>query len=157
MVRIGIISDTHGSKNNLNIIYNAFKTVDFFIHAGDHWQDGYYLQKKFKVPVVAVKGNCDLRPFPQEMVFELKNKRFYLTHGHHYRVKYGLKNLYYRAQECKADYCIFGHTHEPLVTLVDNITFLNPGSLTFPRGVTKYLGIMLEYKYNDFHPYLLEV
>lgn len=156
-MRIGIISDTHGSKSSLNMIHNAFKNVDFFIHAGDHWQDGYYLQKKYKVPVIAVKGNCDLNTFPYEIVFELKNKRFYVTHGHRYRVKDGLQCLYYRAQECKADYCIFGHTHEPQIASVKNITFLNPGSLTWPRGEKKYLGIVLEYWDNNFHPRLLGI
>jgi len=102
-LKIGIIGDTHGSKSVLETIYKLFKDVDFFVHTGDHWKDACYLEDKFQVPVLTVRGNCDFSTFPQELTFEVMGKKFYLTHGHEYNVKYGLERLYYRALEANIE------------------------------------------------------
>lgn len=154
-MRIGIIGDTHGYKDSLEIICRCFQEVDFFIHTGDHWQDGQYLEQKWNVPVLAVRGNCDPPDFPPELNFTLEGKRFYVTHGHNYGVKSGLLRLHYRALELQADFCIYGHTHLAGIRQYEGITFLNPGSVTFPRGGEKYAGILLEYKNESFEPCLI--
>lgn len=55
-----------------------------------------------------------------------------------------LDNLYYRALELGADIVLFGHTHVHINLLHDNIIILNPGSPSFPRGMsrTKTFGLI---------------
>lgn len=154
-MKIGIIGDTHGNKDSLEIIMDCFPEVDFFIHTGDHWQDGQFMEQKWKVPVLSVRGNCDPPDVPQELNFILEGKRFYVTHGHGYSVKSGLYKLYCRACELQADFCIYGHTHLADIQKMDGIIFLNPGSLTWPRGGKKYAGIFLDYNKKRFQPYLI--
>lgn len=142
-MNIGVISDTHGSKENIEIIIERFNNVDMFIHAGDNYQDAQVIERKKQVPVISVKGNCDYGDWPLEEEFFLAGKKIFLTHGHKYGVKYNLQRLYFRAKELEADCCIFGHSHIASIDIIDSIWFLNPGSLTWPRGKMRYLGILL--------------
>ena len=56
-----------------------------------------------------------------------------LTHGHNYNVNYGLMNLSYKAEEENAQIVLYGHTHRYNVDYINNIFFLNPGSVSRPR------------------------
>lgn len=60
-----------------------------------------------------------------------------MTHGHKEKVKEGLTNLYYKALSLSCDIVLFGHTHIPLKIQEGSIFFINPGSITFPRGGSK--------------------
>jgi putative phosphoesterase len=149
-MKVGIIGDTHGSQEALKTIINSFKEVELFIHTGDHWQDAVCLEKKTGIPVFTVKGNCDYEERASELCFTLKGKRFLLTHGHLYGVKYGLQTLAYRAEELGVDYCVFGHTHRAIIENYNNIVFFNPGSIAWPRGENYFAGIILDYRENIF-------
>ena len=59
-------------------------------------------------------------------MLEIQNKKILLTHGHRYRVKYGYDRLLSRAKEISADIVVFGHTHVPENTYIDNILLFNP-------------------------------
>ncbi len=61
----------------------------------------------------------------------------FLCHGDSYRVKYGLDMLEKKAKEVRADIVIFGHTHVPLNIKKDNILYINPGSLSLPRDLSR--------------------
>ncbi|MBQ3254094.1 MAG: metallophosphoesterase family protein, partial [Acholeplasmatales bacterium] len=54
--------------------------------------------------------------------------KIYFTHGHMYNVKMTYNTIIYKASSLDASICLFGHTHNPDVFLIDNILFLNPGS-----------------------------
>jgi len=149
-LKIAIIGDTHGSTGNLHLIADTFKDVDFFAHTGDNWVDGRYLESVTEKPVLTVKGNCDFGEMSTELVFQVQQRRIYLTHGHMLGVKSGLFRLGARARELAADFCLYGHTHMPLLEYREGITFLNPGSLTFPRSQERYAGILLEEKQGVF-------
>ncbi len=149
-MKIGIIGDTHGSQPALQKIISIFRDIELLVHTGDHWQDGVYLEKTTGIPVYTVKGNCDHGERDTELCFTLKGKRFFLTHGHHYGVKYGLQTMAYRAEELRADYCIFGHTHQPMIENFQQIIFLNPGSIAWPRNESNFAGIIMEYRDNLF-------
>lgn len=155
-MNIGVISDTHGSKKHIEIIIEHFNDVDMFIHAGDNYQDALMIEEELHVPVISVKGNCDYGDWPQEEEFYLEGKKFFLTHGHKYGVKYNLQRLYFRAKEVEANCCIFGHSHVASIDIIDSIVFLNPGSLTWPRGKKKYVGILLSIKNGDMNYSLVE-
>ena len=90
--------------------------------------------------VYVVAGNCDenSKDTPEDLVLEIRRKKFFLTHGHNYNVNNGIDKIVEKAKELGADYALFGHTHVHLREKVDGITVLNPGSTTMPRqGDTK--------------------
>jgi putative phosphoesterase len=149
-MKIGVVGDTHGSPEALQKIFASFSDVELFFHTGDHWQDGLKIEKKMGIPVYTVKGNCDRGEMSGELFIELNNKKFFVTHGHQYGVKYGLDVLASRAMQLKADYCIFGHTHKPVIEKMDEIWYLNPGSIIWPRGSNVCCGIIMDYQDNSF-------
>lgn len=135
-MKIGIISDTHGDMKSIEKAILYLKECDLIIHAGDSIDDAEYIHYATDIDVKSVKGNCDLYGIDgeYELIFEVDNKRFFLCHGHNYDVKYGLKYLYSLAKDNQIDIVIFGHSHVPLYKKLDNILFINPGSLSYPRG-----------------------
>lgn len=144
-MRIGIISDTHGSMIDIEKTIDYLKTCDLIIHAGDYVDDAEYLHYATDIEVKSVKGNCDLytRDENYELTFYVCNKKFFLCHGHYYDVKYGLNSLVKLAKDNNINIVVFGHTHIPLYKTIDNITFINPGSITYPRGESeKSFGIL---------------
>ncbi len=133
-MKVIILSDTHGSKKNMdNIIPTIKESIDLIIHAGDHFKDSVYLSEKSGKPVIAVAGNCDYENVEDEVEFEIENVRFFLTHGHRHRVKYDLGILAEYAKEKEADIAVFGHTHIKANEVVSGVQILNPGSLSQPR------------------------
>lgn len=144
LLKIAVIGDTHGSKKSLQIIARVFQGVDFFVHTGDYWRDGKYLENMLNLPVLTVKGNCDFGQMTPELVFKAEGSKIYLTHGHALGVKYSILRLEERARELGAHYCIYGHTHIPSLEYRQGITYLNPGSLTYPRSGERYAGILME-------------
>ena len=56
-----------------------------------------------------------------------------LTHGHYYNVSAGLELLKNEAIARGANIVMFGHTHRPLINIDDEVTIINPGSLSYPR------------------------
>ena len=69
------------------------------------------------------------------LIFDIEDKVIFLCHGDKYNVKYGLDEIEAKAKSIDADIVIFGHTHTPLNFKKDNIIYLNPGSVSLPRGV----------------------
>ena len=81
-----------------------------------------------------VAGNNDFcSEYPKEKIVTIGKHRIFMTHGHKYRVGYGIDNLVYKAMENNADIVMFGHTHVPMVRYEDGIIVVNPGSATQPR------------------------
>lgn len=127
-----IMSDSHGHLENM---YSVFKDdYDYLIHAGDQYPDFRYLQKEYGINGQGVKGNVDSHGHgEEEAIFELAGKKVLLTHGHHHRVNFGMTKLYFYAKSKEVDVVIFGHTHRRLYEVVDDILFINPGSIHSPR------------------------
>lgn len=135
ILRIGVLSDTHKDLSLAEKVLTQTGNLDLLLHAGDHYRDGIILGEKFKIKTKAVVGNCDyFSNGPEEEIIKLGKHILLLVHGHHHGVKRNLQKLYYRSQEVGANIVVFGHTHAPLYTIEKNIHFLNPGSLSLPRG-----------------------
>ena len=127
-----IISDTHGN------ITNAIDTIkkhspDYCIHLGDMAQDCEDLEAMFpRQKFIFVKGNNDVwlknNMFPDERVFNLDGKNFFLTHGHKFYVKSGTDYLKKAAKDRNADIVLYGHTHIQKLEEDDNLLIINPGS-----------------------------
>ncbi len=136
-MKILVVSDTHGETERLISLVRSVKGgIKAIIHAGDYEGDAAEISKQFPdMPVYAVCGNCGYGGImPPLRMVELGGKRIFITHGHRYNVNCTMMNLTYTALENKADICIFGHTHIPLVEKHTDLVIVNPGSLSRPRG-----------------------
>ena len=144
-MKIGIISDTHGDMRSIDKAIQYLKKCDLIIHAGDYIDDAEYIYYATDVNVKCVKGNCDSYNIygHYELKFSVNNKNFFVCHGHHHDVKMDVKSLHRFAKDNNIDFVVFGHTHIPTYEIIDDITFINPGSLTYPRGGSdKSFGIL---------------
>lgn len=137
-----VVGDTHGRLESIQKEIKSLPGLEVLLHTGDHYQDGSVLARKLKIKGYSVAGNCDRAGGVSERVLELEGHRILLTHGHLYRVKMTMNNLYYKAQEGRYDIVVFGHTHVPFLEKVDDIWFINPGSPTFPRDGRPTYGLM---------------
>ncbi|ANB60868.1 metallophosphoesterase family protein [Anoxybacteroides amylolyticum] len=131
-MKVFIVSDSHGLINELlEITKRHAQEATAFIHCGDsELPNGCVELQSF----IYVGGNCDFaRNFAKERTEDIQGIRFFITHGHLYNVKMTLINLYYRAKEVGANVVCFGHSHIALAEKMDDVLFINPGSLLLPR------------------------
>ncbi len=135
-MKIGIISDTHGNTEAMNKAILYLRECDSIIHAGDFIDDAEYIYYSTDKEVKCVKGNCDSYTTrgDYELEFTVNDKKFFLCHGHHHNVKSGLQLLQEIAKQRGIDFVVFGHTHIPTYKKMNNVAFINPGSITYPRG-----------------------
>jgi putative phosphoesterase len=142
-VRLGILSDTHGLLRPE--IFAVFQGVDRILHAGDIGELELLTELETIAPVTAVWGNTDgfeLRGrIPEVIETRIEGFDFLLLHGHQFGAPTPEKlNRAYP----QAEVIIFGHTHRPLLTLVDQVvTAMNPGGAgPFRFGLPVSVGIM---------------
>ncbi len=132
-----VLSDSHGFFADKNKILALVDQVDEVIHLGDYAKDIEALNLGLK-PYHVVAGNCDIKgEYPDEIILLDEGHKILLTHGHRYDVKYHLNKLYYKALSLDADIVMYGHTHVPMSTKVENLYIINPGSVSLPRGGSK--------------------
>ena len=133
-MRIGVLSDTHGSAAAYASALDAMGKVDLILHAGDYSSDARIMAKRTGVPTQFVGGNCDYnKDDEQELELMLCGFKVLLVHGHNHGVKRSTDRLQEHALERGADVCIFGHSHQAANFRVDKCLFLNPGSPHSPR------------------------
>jgi len=148
-LRIGVISDTHGSAGCWAMVYNNyFHTTNLILHAGDvlyhgprnRMTDDYRPAKlaeaiqQCPVPIIASRGNCDSEvdlsvlglPMASPYAFAFVNgKRIVITHGHLVETQEEKSEM---AAKLRADIFISGHTHVSVLERIGRTIFLNPGS-----------------------------
>ncbi|WP_107949950.1 metallophosphoesterase [Lysinibacillus parviboronicapiens] len=131
-MQVLVMSDTHGDSRVIEKVRGFYPNVDTMIHCGDS-------ELAFAHAAIAdmkkVRGNCDNdQAFPDEAVFEIGDVTFFVTHGHLFNVKSSILSLSYRAKEVDAQIACFGHSHILGAEVIDDVLFINPGSLLKPRG-----------------------
>lgn len=134
-----VISDNHGDSRILKDIQEKFANqVDVLIHCGDsELEDNTAPMKYFR----AVKGNNDWGlNYPPQLEFVIEKTKFLVVHGDRDRVNYSLTPLMLKAQSLNAQVVCYGHTHQLAVTMEDGILFINPGSISLPRGEFSRIG-----------------
>ncbi|MBO4848222.1 MAG: metallophosphoesterase [Clostridia bacterium] len=159
MIRIGVISDTHGSFAAVEACVGLASDVDGWFHLGDYASDAKKLRELTGKPVYSVLGNCDgwgfggeaedVFPAPQrdsasERVVTVGGVRILLCHGHMYDVDLGPYTLSYRAEEKHCAAALYGHTHRGGLSAYGSLLMLNPGSPSRPRGSAKRSFAVLE-------------
>ena len=128
-MKILVFSDSHGTIAPMEQAVSAL-APDLILHLGDYARDARLLAAACPhIPIRAVRGNCDLGSTPPELEdFIVAEKRIVMTHGHQYRVKSELTDLYNMGRAAAADLLLFGHTHIPHYEQLGAMHVLNPGS-----------------------------
>lgn len=132
MIRLGVVSDSHGHGLWLERFLELCKKqrYDAVFHLGDYHSDARWLERRLDAPLIAVAGNCDMRSGQARMArAAFGGHRLLAVHGHMQDVKYGYDRLSYYAEEQGADIALFGHTHEPFTGWVGCVLLVNPGAL----------------------------
>lgn len=134
MRRILVVSDSHGRNENVQRAIEKAGKFDIMIHLGDVGNEYREVERMAGVPTYIVAGNNDYaRGLLERNIIEIGGHRIYATHGHRQNVHFGVELLYYLALENDCDIVMYGHTHVPYLDEEDDVTILNPGSLTYPR------------------------
>lgn len=142
-MKLLVMSDTHGDAEVIKMVRQRHLDVDAVIHCGDSElpYDHEYLDG-----VKRVRGNCDRDTrYPEEELFNVSGKKVFVVHGHLFNVKSTMMNLNYRAKELEAEAVFFGHSHVLGCELLDNVLFVNPGSLLKPRGIAEKSYVIVEF------------
>ena len=131
MTTVGILSDNH-SDWPLHIA-ESLAGVDAIIHAGDIGPYKLVLDMEAIAPTTAVLGNTDGdMPINESAVVMLDSKKFFVQHiVDPHRLQATLRE---RLKRIEPDVVVFGHTHMPFCETLGGVLFLNPGSVTQPRG-----------------------
>ncbi|MFZ7119363.1 MAG: metallophosphoesterase family protein [Eubacteriaceae bacterium] len=148
-MKIGIISDSHGNIKNIKKAVNQLGEVDYIFHLGDNVIDALKIKEMVNYPVRYVKGNTDYTKDIEDLIVDIGNKRFLLTHGHKYGIKNSLQRLYYKAVENEIDVVLFGHSHIPYYEEIEGVMFINPGSIGDKRWQPKETYVLLEIIHNE--------
>ncbi len=133
MKTLVILSDTHGSRRGLESIRSLLLENDYVVHLGDGAGDLRAVEGLDPNKAYACAGNCDFfAPQPLEGIIEVERLRIFCCHGHTYGVKKDLTRLAQEAKSRDCDIALYGHTHTPLVSKIDGVTLINPGTLKNP-------------------------
>lgn len=138
MLRILIMSDSHGRNENVELaiaqVREEIGEFQMLVHLGDVG-DAREIESLAGVPCYIVRGNTDYdAKLLNANVIEAGGHRIFATHGHLYQVDMRLDLLRFAALENDCDIAMYGHTHVPyLEEDPDDVTILNPGSISKPR------------------------
>lgn len=125
VLRIGLISDTHGLLRP--DVHEAFAGVNRILHAGDVCGDEILDELALIAPVQAVFGNCDVpgdRRLSEALALEIGGVRIHVQHGH----ELGRPRPPQVAAAYDADVCVYGHTHRQIIERVGDRLVVNPGA-----------------------------
>jgi putative phosphoesterase len=122
MLRIGVISDTHGLLRPQAL--EAMQGSDFIVHAGDIGNQDILDQLAAIAPVTAVRGNNDrgawAAQIPDAARLDLGETGMYVIHDK--------ASLDIDPVASGVRIVVTGHTHRPTAQWHGGILYLNPGS-----------------------------
>jgi putative phosphoesterase len=126
-MRLGVIADTHGTLRPE--VFDVFAGVEHILHGGDLGPLALLEELGTIAPVTAVYGNTDglevRARLPQVARVQLDGFRIVVTHGDQFGSPTPDK---LNAAFPEAEILVFGHTHRPLLTILDQVvTVMNPG------------------------------
>lgn len=140
-MRILVISDSHGRNDDVAGVIEQVQEggpIDLMIHCGDVERGDDYIRSLVSCPVYMVSGNNDYNlDLPAKAEFMIGDYKVMVTHGHMFQVYRGVGRLKAYALQNHIDIVMFGHTHVPYIEIGDDVTILNPGSLSYPRQANR--------------------
>ena len=150
-MKLMIASDLHGSEYYVNLLVErlAEEQPERLVLLGDLLYHGPrndlprdYDTKKtaallnaLEPKPLCIRGNCDGEVDQMVLSFPIladfaallaDGRTLYLTHGHHLTEA--------AAALSAGDVLLYGHTHVPDFTLRDGLYYVNPGSVSIPKG-----------------------
>lgn len=151
-MKIGIVSDTHGSLTAWRMAYMLLKEADVIVHCGDvlyhgprnPLPDGYQPRELAEelngttVPLLFAKGNCDAEVDQLLLDYPLESPYLHLItpdfkilfhHGHHFAPEEIPAKIARNYQVV-----VSGHTHLPGIQRFGSVITLNPGSPSLPKN-----------------------
>lgn len=133
-MRVLVVSDSHGRNDDVKQVIKQVGKIDMFIHLGDIERGADYIESLVDCEVHMVAGNNDFGlNLPAADSFMIGDKYVFITHGHRFYVGSSTEFIKEYAIDNGYDVIMFGHTHTPYLEIDDEVTVLNPGSLSYPR------------------------
>lgn len=161
-MKIGVMSDTHGSLYFFEKALQWMSDCNLILHAGDVLYHGYSreieggfspihlaLAIEAMDHIILAQGNCDRYSdeialgHPLHFVYALvegEHRNIMLCHGH----THSKEQLISQAEQLGADILICGHTHIKELYREGNLIILNPGSTTLPRDDSHSIALIEE-------------
>lgn len=132
--RIVLLGDLlyHGPRNSLPDDYDTRRTMEIL--------------NSLRSQILAVRGNCDsevdqmVLDFPimnRYELFEADGLKIFATHGHSY-------DPMSPPPFVEMDIMLNGHTHVPSIKRYDGFVYVNPGSVSIPKGGSAHSYAVLE-------------
>ncbi len=135
-MKILVVSDTHRKDDNLKRVLSEECPLDMLIHLGDAEGSEHFIPDWVnpECRMEMVLGNNDFfSRLDREREIDIAGHKAFITHGHYYGVSMGPEGLADEAKSRGCDIAMYGHTHRPFLDVIDGVTVLNPGSLSYPR------------------------
>lgn len=135
-MKILVVSDTHRKDDNLKLVLSEECPLDMLIHLGDAEGSEHFIPDWVnpECRMEMVLGNNDFfSRLDREREIDVAGHKAFITHGHYYGVSMGPEGLVDEAKSRGCDIAMYGHTHRPFLDVIDGVTVLNPGSLSYPR------------------------
>jgi len=122
MLRIGLISDTHGLLRPEAVAF--LKGSDFIVHGGDIGSAGILEALAAIAPLTAVRGNNDREPWAEAIaeteLLEFGDVRLHAIHD--------LAQLGIDPSAAGVRVVVSGHSHQPKIAERGGVLYVNPGS-----------------------------
>ena len=122
MLRVGILSDTHGLLRPEAAEF--LRGCSHIVHAGDVGGPEILDRLRGLAPVTAVRGNNDQGRWAEA----LPRWEFLELHGVALYVLHDLAELAIEPAAAGVRVVVSGHSHRPLVTERNGVLYVNPGS-----------------------------
>ena len=159
-MKIGVMSDTHGSLPYFEKALDVLSDCDVLIHGGDilyhgprnDIPEGYNPKGLIKEinnldNIIIVRGNCDAdvdqmvikHPIEDGYILtEVGNVTFLLNHGYLESKEETIR----QAKDKGANVLILGHTHVKELYMDEDLVVLNPGSTSIPKDGSHSVAII---------------
>lgn len=159
-MKIGVMSDTHGSLVYLEKALDTLSECDILLHAGDvlyhgprnDLPEGYnpkgVISKINELDnILIARGNCDAdvdqmvinHPIQGPYVLsQFGETRILINHGYVDSKEETIK----KAKSMGADILILGHTHVKELYIDENLIVINPGSTSIPKDGSHSVAII---------------
>ena len=153
-MKIGVLSDTHGSLTYLQKALDTLSDCDILLHLGDvlyhgprnDLPEGYNPKAVVEIinnldNITIARGNCDAdvdqmvikHPIEGPLVHKkIDNISVLMDHGY----MDSREDIIEKARELGVDILIQGHTHVKELSVERDIIILNPGSTSIPKDGT---------------------
>ena len=122
MIRVGLISDTHGLLRPQAVA--ALQGSDFIVHGGDIGDAGILEALSAIAPLTVVRGNNDREPWAEAIAetefLKVDGVRVYAIHD--------LSQIDIDPAAAGVRVVISGHSHKPKVEERGGVLYINPGS-----------------------------